>query len=32
MRMPAWSVILGVCVVVGAFALNHRIVKRMEKL
>lgn len=32
MRMPAWSVILGVCVVVGAFTLNHRIVKRMEKL
>ena len=30
MRMPVWSVVLGVCIVAGAFALNRRLVKRMK--
>ena len=32
MRMPVWSVVLGVCIVAGAFALNRRLVRRMEDL
>ena len=32
MRMPVWSVVLGVCIVAGAFALNRRLVKRMKDL